>query len=275
MAVPKYDAFFNPLLRAMHELGGSASVSEQVDKVAAILNLSDKDLSEIHRGSRTKVQYRLAWARTYLKNYGLLENSARGIWTLTPKGLKTFTLDKKDVNRATTKARRHEPAPKSQETASDEMTWEDELLQVLKGLPADAFERLSQRLLRESGFTQVEVTGRSGDGGIDGKGVVRIGGVLSFHVIFQCKRYKGSVGPSVIRDLRGAMMGRADKGLLLTTGTITRDARREAQRDGATPIDLIDGEDFVARLKQLGMGVDITQHIVEEIHVNIDWFKGI
>jgi len=72
-------------------------------------------------------------------------------------------------------------------------------------------------LLRESGLIQVEVTGRSGDGEIDGKGVVRIGGVLSFHVIFQCKRYKGSVGPGVIRDLRGAMMGRADKGLLLTT----------------------------------------------------------
>lgn len=145
----------------------------------------------------------------------------------------------------------------------------------MKGLAADAFERLSQRVLRESGFTQVEVTGRGGDGGIDGKGVVRIGGVLSFHVIFQCKRYKGSVGAGVIRDLRGAMMGRADKGLLLTTGTITRDARREAQRDGATPIDLIDGEDLVQRLKDLEMGVDISKHVVEDVKVNRQWFEGI
>ncbi|HYX28340.1 MAG TPA: restriction endonuclease [Pyrinomonadaceae bacterium] len=274
MAIPKYDQFFNPLLRAMHELGGSASIDEQEDRVAAILNLSDKDLAEIHRGSRTKVQYRLAWARTYLKHYGLLENSARGIWTLTPKGLKTHTVDARAVNRKANKGRRGEPLPK-EDKLPKEIAWEEKLLGVLKSLPADAFERLSQRVLRESGFTQVEVTGRSGDGGIDGKGVVRIGGVLSFHVIFQCKRYKGSVGPGVIRDLRGAMMGRADKGLLLTTGTITRDARKEAQRDGATPIDLIDGEDFVRRLRDLGMGVNIMQHIVEDIRVNRSFFEGI
>jgi restriction system protein len=275
MAVPKYDDFFNPLLRAMHELGGSASIDEQEDKVAGILNLSDKDLAEIHRGSRTKVQYRLAWARTYLKHYGLLENSARGVWTLTPKGLKTNNVDARAVNRAVNKTRRTEPSAASEEKPPKEVAWEEELLKVLKALPPSAFERLSQRVLRESGFTQVEVTGRSGDGGIDGKGVVRIGGVLSFHVIFQCKRYKGSVGPGVIRDLRGAMMGRADKGLLLTTGTITRDARKEAQRDGATPIDLIDGEDLVRRLKELGMGVTIAQHIVEDIAVDRIWFDGI
>lgn len=142
-------------------------------------------------------------------------------------------------------------------------------------MPASAFERLCQRLLRESGFTQVEVTGKSGDGGIDGKGVVRIGGVLSFHVIFQCKRYKGSVGPGVIRDLRGAMDGRADKGLLLTTGTFTRDARGEAQRAGATPIDLIDGEELVDRLKQLKMGVEIKTRVIEEVVVNRKWFDDV
>ena len=140
------------------------------------------------------------------------------------------------------------------------------LLEVLKSMPAAAFERLCQRLLRESGFTQVKVTGKSGDGGTDGKGVVRVGGVLSFHVIFQCKRYKGSVGPGVIRDLRGALDGAADKGLLLTTGTITRDARGEAQRPGATPIDLF---------KDLQMGVEITKHTVEDVKVNRKWFDDV
>ena len=275
MAVPKYDEFFNPLLRAMHELGGSASIAEQDDRVAAILNLTDRDVSEIHRGSTTKLHYRLAWARTYLKNYGLLERSGGGVWSLTPAGRKVTSVDKKAVKKAVSKIRRVDAAPEVEDKPPQEVAWEDELLTVLKSLPADAFERLSQRLLRESGFTRVEVLGRSGDGGIDGRGVVRLGGVLSFHVIFQCKRYKGSVGAGAIRDLRGAMVGRADKGLLLTTGTITREARREAQRDGATEIDLIDGEDFVQRLKDLGLGVEVTKHIVEEIKVNRGWFDGI
>ena len=121
----------------------------------------------------------------------------------------------------------------------------------------------------------MKVTGKSGDGGTDGKGVVRVGGVLSFHVIFQCKRYKGSVGPGVIRDLRGALDGAADKGLLLTTGTITRDARGEAQRPGATPIDLIDGEELVQRFKDLQMGVEITKHTVEDVKVNRKWFDDV
>src|SRR5438552_8189499 len=83
MPVPTYDGLFNPLLRAIRERGGSASVAEQEDKVAQLLNLSDQEASEIHRGNRTKLSYRLAWARNYLKRVGLLENSARGVWALT------------------------------------------------------------------------------------------------------------------------------------------------------------------------------------------------
>jgi len=272
MTVPKYDDLFAPLLRAIHELGGSASISEQEDRVAADLSLSNKDVAEIHRGSTTKLHYRLAWARTYLKNFGLLENSSRGIWALTPEGLEVKAVDKDTVRRAVDNLERKEAASRaSPEQQPVEPSWEDRLLEVLKSMPASAFERFCQRLLRESGFTQVEVTGKSGDGGIDGKGVVRIGGVLSFHVIFQCKRYKGSVGPGVIRDLRGAMDGRTDKGLLLTTGTFTRDARGEAQRAGATPIDLIDGEELVDRLKQL-KSVEIKARVVEEVVVNRKWF---
>jgi restriction system protein len=276
MPVPKHDDLFNPLLQALRDLGGSASTTEQEDRVAAILKLSDKDVAEIHQGTKTKLGYRLAWARTYLKNYGLLENSSRGIWALTPAGSKVSTVDKREVKRAIASLQRsHGVEPPAAERAAEEISWENQLLAILKSMPADAFERLCQRLLRESGFTQVEVTGRSGDGGIDGRGVVRVAGVLSFHVIFQCKRYKGSVGPNVIRDLRGAMAGRADKGLLLTTGTITRDGRREAQRDGATPIDMIGGEELVQRLKDLQMGVEVSTHVVEDVRVNPKWFESL
>jgi restriction system protein len=112
-------------------------------------------------------------------------------------------------------------------------------------------------------LVKVEVTGKSGDGGIDGIGVLRLN-LLSFQVFFQCKRWKGSVGASTIRDFRGAMVGRADKGLVITTATFTADARREATRDGAPAIDLVDGDTLCDLLKSLRTGVSVQQveHVV-------------
>jgi restriction system protein len=281
MPIPKYDDLFNPLLQAIRNLGGSASIAEQEDEVAAILKLSDSEVSEIHRGNRTKLSYRLAWARNYLKRYGALDNSSRGVWALTSEGQKQPILDKEQVKRFVQSLDR-DVAVSDQEAdqldVSDELKdidWEDKLLAVVKAMQPDAFERLCQRLLRESGFIQVEVTGKTNDGGIDGKGVVRIGGLLSFHVIFQCKRYQGSVSSPLVRDFRGAMVGRADKGLLITTGTFTKDARIEAQRDGAPPIDLIDGEALVEKLKELRIGVQIKERIVEEVLIDEAYFQNV
>jgi restriction system protein len=267
---------FNPLLRAIRELGGSAAVSEQEDKVAELLKLSEDEVAEVHRGNRTKLSYRLAWARNYLKRAGLLENSARGVWALTRTGKAAKSVDAKTINRFV-KRLDAEREPSGSDEGADhappELRWEDDALETIKQISPKSFETLCQRLLRESGFIQVEVTGRSGDGGIDGRGVVRLGGVLSFHVIFQCKRYKDTVSASAIRDFRGAMVGRADKGLLITTGMFTRDARAEAQRDGAPPLDLIDGEELVGKLKELRLGIEVTPRVEEEIHVNKDWFS--
>ena len=153
-------------------------------------------------------------------------------------------------------------------TAPDEISREDKLLETLKSMRPDAFERLCQRVLRESGFIQVEITGRSGDGGIDSRGVVKLGNILSFHVHCQCKRYKDTVGPNVIRDFRGAMVGRADKGIIITTGTFSRDARAEARRDGAPPLDLVDGTYLIQMLKDFRIGIDVKEKIVEEIIVD-------
>ena len=144
---------------------------------------------------------------------------------------------------------------------------------TLYALPPDAFERLTQRLLRESGFVQVKVTGRSGDGGIDGVGIVQLGGLLGFPILFQCKRYRGSVGAGAIRDFRGAMIGRADRGLVITTGTFSRDARAEATRDGAPPIDLVDGEQLLDKLRELRLGVGVK--MIEEVTVLPEWFTTI
>ena len=278
MAVPKYDDLFNPLLKAVHNLGGSASISEQEDEVASILGLTEKETSEIHRGNRTKLSYRLAWARNYLKRYGLLDNSSRGVWSLTAFGRKTTAIDKKEVNKSIKGQDLKSQQIKKKKNdieEPEETVWTDDLLEVIKTISPDAFERLCQRLLRESGFVHVEITGRTGDGGIDGKGIVRIGGLLSFHMIFQCKRFKGSVSSSIVRDFRGAMIGRADKGLLITTGTFTKDARTEAQRDGAPPIDLVDGPTLAEKLKELRLGVDVREKVVEDIIINQDFFNNI
>lgn len=156
---------------------------------------------------------------------------------------------------------------------NEELNWKDNLLAILLDLPPDSFERLTQRLLRESGFIQVEVTGKTGDGGIDGKGIIKINGLMSFHVMFQCKRYKGSVSPSHIRDFRGALQGRADKGLFVTTGTFTRDAIKEAIRDGAPPIDLIDGEELCLKLKELNLG--IKTKLIESVSLDNTFFESI
>ncbi len=281
MPIPKYDDLFNPLLQAVRNLGGSASIAEQEDEVATILKLTDAEVSEIHRGNRTKLSYRLAWARNYLKRYGSLDNSSRGVWTLTSEGQKHQILSKDLVKKFVQSLDRDVVSSGGEVDhvdVSDELKdidWEDKLLSVIKAMQPDAFERLCQRLLRESGFIQVEVTGKTNDGGIDGKGVVRIGGLLSFHVIFQCKRYQGSVSSPTVRDFRGAMVGRADKGLLITTSTFTKDARTEAQRDGAPPIDLIDGEALVEKLKELRIGVQIKERVVEEVFIDEAYFQNV
>jgi restriction system protein len=276
MAVPKYDDLFNPLLAALHSLGSSASIAELEQSVAQILKLTEADLEQPHDGNRTKFSYNLAWARTYLKRFGLIENSARGVWALTSAGQKISSVGKAEVKKFVQEEdKQNRNKIRSNEVEEpDEIGWEADALSALKKMPPDAFERLCQRVLRESGFIQVEVTGKSGDGGIDGRGVVKLGAILSFHVHFQCKRYKDTVSASVIRDFRGAMVGRADKGIILTTGSFTREAKAEALRDGAPPLDLIDGDEFVQMLKFYRLGITVTQKVVEEVTVASSWFES-
>ena len=272
----------NPTLRGLRELGGSAAIAELVDKIIDLLRPSKGILDHPHGdGRQTELEYQLAWARTYLKKYGLVTNSAHGVWALTAKASDYITVDTKEVARALRSDRRPRRKPgRDQPTGAapsplDEdldtlADWREVLTRVLLDMTPAAFERLCQRLLRESGFIEVAVTGRAGDGGIDGHGIIRVAGLISFPVMFQCKRYRGNAGPSTVRDFRGAMMGRADKGLIISTGGFTRDARGEATRDGVPPIDLIDGDLLAAKLKEFGLGIRTRQ--VEQVDVNAEWF---
>jgi restriction system protein len=279
VAIPTFDLLMNPVIQALKSLGRSGTIEEINNKVAEIAELSDKQLEVLHnpkKGQSTEIEYRLHWARTFLKKYGVLENSSRGIWALTPKGAQLNQVDPRAVKRFV----REQKSKGQLITVGDDFDesgaavfWRDDLSDVLLKMNPSAFERLIQRLLRESGFIQVEVTGRSGDRGIDGKGILRLSGLLSFHVMFQCKRYQGSVSVREVRDFRGAVAGRADKGLLVTTGNFTKDAIREATRYVTPTIDLIDGDQLIDKLKELGLGVKAER--VERVTIERDWFSNL
>jgi len=279
MEMPQYNEMFNPLLEALHELGGSGSIEEINNKVIELQNYPTEIVDVLHgEGPTTEIEYRLAWSRTYLKKYGILENSSRGIWAISNDKHNIKKVNPKEVVdfvHSLSKDKKTKDADNSiiDDNENENKTWQEELIELLFLLSPDAFERLVQRILRESGFSQVEVTGKSGDGGIDGKGIFKIAGLISFNVLFQCKRWQNSVSASEIRDFRGALQGRADKGLFVTTGSFTRDAIKEASRDGATPIDLLDGEALVNKIKELKLGISID--IIEKININKKWFESI
>lgn len=260
--------WFGPLLDALRKLGGSGSPDEVVDKIAAELSLPDDLQNELLPSGELRFRNQVAWARFYLVRENLLDSSKRGVWSLTEAGRrKNLSLEEsREIflrwvrifqEQRKAKSAGLEPIQEqvAEATGAPSNDYRGQLLTKLLALPPNGFERLCQRLLRESGFTHVIVTGQSNDGGIDGHGTLQINPLLSFKVLFQCKRYAKSVSPSHVRDFRGAMAGRADKGIILTTGTFTAEARREASRDGVPPIELIDSEKLVEMLERLELGL--------------------
>lgn len=258
--------YFGPLLDALRELGGSATVDEAVDRVASDLAIPDEVQNETISSGASRFRNQVAWARFYLVREGLLDSSKRGVWSLTELGKSThLTLEEaRKIFLKWVKIFQEEREKKgsdavvsdvAEETGSVSEDYRSMTHAILLNLPPAGFERLSQRILREAGFSHVTVTGKSGDGGIDGFGTLQINPFVSFKVLFQCKRYSSSVTPSHVRDFRGAMYGRADKGIIITTGTFTAEAKKEATRDGAPPIELIDGEKLIDMLQHLELGL--------------------
>lgn len=279
VTIPNQFELMWPTLEALKRLGGSGQIDEIVEAVVEAEGFTEEQ-QEVRRGRgdrMSRIEYHLAWARNGLKNIGAIENSARGVWAITDLGR---TLDpaktrervrawRADYNRRYHEQRRT-AALDLDEGVEDvepvEPDWKDVLLERLMKMTPDGFERLAQRLLREAGFRNVEVLGKSGDGGIDGVGVYRLS-LVSFPVYFQCKRWVNQVPASAVRDFRGAMSGRGEKGLLITTATFTPAAREEATRDGAPPVELISGEDLCDLLKQHELGVITSRRTIEDIQV--------
>lgn len=291
---PDLPAMMLATIRALKSIGGSASLHELDETVVEQEDISEEEQAFfMPNGRDRKINYYLAWARTYLKKGGALDNSSRGVWALTEEGEKiTNQAEAKqlykevyasEVEKSRKRREKKKQEQKIVESESEVVelsdisepvseVWQEKLLEVLLSMDPAAFERLSQRLLREAGFTKVEVRGKTGDGGIDGVGVLRVN-LVSFQVYFQCKRWKGSVGAKEIRDFRGALQGRADKGLFVTTGSFTTQASEEATRDGAIAIDLIDGDRLCDLLKQFDLGV--STKMIEEVEIYEEFFHSV
>jgi restriction system protein len=266
---PQFLRFCIPIIETLKELGGSGQPKEVTDTVLERLHISEHEQAQTLKNGNSRVRNQVGWARFYLAKADFLDASRRRVWALTKKG-RTVSLSPNIVYQLFKDVHANSPTKDAKPTVVDDETDSTPpldpsgnsasartLLDILKSLPPGGFERVSQRLLRESGFERVIVTGRSGDGGIDGHGILQVNPFVSFTVLFQCKRYAGAVSASHVRDFRGAMMGRADKGIIITTGTFTTEATKEARRDGAPPIELVDGETLVQMFERLELGVKL------------------
>ena len=285
--IPRYKDLIVPTFQALKTLGGSGNNDDILAQIIADLRLSNEIVDAPHKGSTsmTELAYQAAWARTYLKNCGIISNTTRRVWVISPDFVHSETVDAKVIIATVTKQNSDKRKSKaagtivSNDTPTDDgieepdeiKSWRVKLSEILHSMDPYGFERLAQRILRECGFSQVEVTKKSGDGGIDGTGKLKINGIFSFNVAFQCKRYSGIVGASAIRDFRGSLTTDIEKGVLITTGTFSKAAKEEASNPGKQQIDLIDGEELMNKIAEYGIGVRevIVYEIDEEFFAKI------
>ena len=275
--VPSTTEFFWPTLEVFQEAGGALTNDESADQVIERMGLTEEQQAVTYRNG-SLAAYRVAWARTNLKRCGYLTNEDRAVWAITQEGRSATEEDLKqrlrEVRRADRQAREARAVDDESDEDLEEPSWQDQLLELMSTMPPDAFERLCGRLLRKAGFINVQVLGRPADGGIDGVGVYRLS-LVSFRVYFQCKRYASAVRASTVRDFRGAMAGRGDQGLLITTSHFTQDAEREAEREGAGPIELVDGQRLCQLMLEHRIGLTATERIEYDVTVQPDYFTTV
>ena len=276
-----YNDLYNDVFQALKALGGSGTVSEINEKVITMRNFDSKitDVPHNETGSRTELEYQLAWARTYLKNYGAIDISNRAVWVITKDFQNCDSVDNKKVAKAITRksetTSENDKKDRTQEDLDEELfempKWKTELSEILHNMDPYGFEKLAMYVLRECGFTDVNVTNPSRDGGIDGTGRLKINGIFSMNVAFQCKRYKGSVGAPIVNEFRGSLPRGIEKGVIITTGTFTRDAKTEATNVSKIPIDLIDGDEFMDMLAEHSVGLKE----VKTYEIDRDYFDNL
>jgi restriction system protein len=257
------------VLNALRALDGSGKPKEVSQWIAKKFSLSDQILEAMTRTGVPRFYNQVAWARQYLVWEGLLDSSKRGTWSLTKEGENTY-LDENSSKAILTTWVKANSSQKAKQSETNDIVSTDAieavpsiidvaraaLLNRLKTVTPEGFERLMKYVVREMGFESVENTQFVKDHGIDGYGTLRVNEFITFRVIFQCKRYsKTPVSRAEVGDFRSAMIGRADKGIIFTTGRFSEDAKREANREWAPPIELCDGEKLVDLLERYQIGI--------------------
>jgi len=280
MKGPQFLQYVIPILNILQANGGAGNSSSVIDQVVEDLSITEDDLVETTSNGQSRVRNQIQWARFYLFKGGLIDNSQRGIWRLTKEGLevkytesdvyKMFKSVQENVGKSKTSKDVKEKIAAYEDSSTEDEEHTGELLNIIKNLSSAGFEKLCKRLLTEIGIHGIVITGGAGDQGIDGMGLVKLNDVVSLNIVFQCKRYKDSVVPHHVRDFRGAMQGRGEKGLIITTGRFTKESKNEANRDGVTPIELIDGERLVELFEKYQLGLKP----VTVYEIDNDFFKG-
>jgi restriction system protein len=279
MKGPEFLKYINPVLTALQSNGGAADSSDVIEQVIDKLKITESELEETTSNGQSRVRNQIQWARFYLFKAGLIDNAQRGIWRLTNEGLDKKLSDDdvyklfrgvQDSVRKTPTAKPQKAEPKFENIPTDDEEHSVGLINLIQNLPAVGFEKLCKRLLTEIGINEIVITGGTGDQGIDGKGIVKLNDVVSLNIVFQCKRYKETVSPHHVRDFRGAMQGRGEKGLIITTGRFTKEAKNEANRDGVTPIELIDGDRLIELFEKYRLGLKP----VTVFEIDHEFFKG-
>lgn len=279
MKGPEFLKYIKPVLTTLQANGGAGNSSNVIEQIIESLGITEEELEKATSNGQSRIRNQIQWARFYLFKAGLIDNAQRGIWRLTNDGLEKKLSDDdvyalfKGVQESVKKSPNVTPKKldqKFEDTATEDEEHSVGLITLIQNLPAAGFEKLCKRLLTEIGINDITITGGSGDQGIDGKGIVKLNDVVSLNIVFQCKRYKETVSPHHVRDFRGAMQGRGEKGLIITTGRFTKEAKNEASRDGVTPIELIDGDRLVELFEKHHLGLKPV--IVFEI--DYEFFKG-
>ena len=280
---PKFVQYFQPVIDGLRDLGSSAKPKEVYGWISEHHDIPKAEIEGTTKGGQSKFENKVGWARFYLAKAGLIDTEQRGVWVLTEEGRKA-NLSHEDAytmfrtihegfprgDKSSEEAEVRSPTDDEDASAPDEKEYlnqdeiQERLVELLRSVSDKGFEELCARLLRHIGFENVKVTGQSGDQGIDGEGYLLINRFVCTKVMFQCKRYKNTVQPKEIRDFRGAIQGRAERGIFLTTGTFTKGAREEAARENAAAIELVDIDRLLELMIEEGLGVKETKALTIE-----------
>lgn len=284
MGIPDYQSIMKPLLAYLKENPQEHRMQDVVEEMAKHFRLTNEERLELlPSGQQAIIDNRVAWARTYLKKAGLLDDPKRGYVKISPKGVDVISQDPPEINakflnqfkefqefrkKRNSKIKTsgiEERIDENDELPPDEMVEKgiellnaevaEELLgKINRNTPA-FFEKIVLDLLSKMGYGKGSVTGRTGDGGIDG--FINQDTLGIEKIYFQAKRFTGNtrVTASMVRDFVGSLeLKNVKKGVFITSTDFPKDAE---QMLSLKSIILINQEKLLSLMIQYNIGVSV------------------